>query len=273
MNYMNLQPNHWVSKGTVFISEDENYRCEKDNWINKNITVNVKNIYYEDSITLRIEKTYNEKNIMYVLDLPNYKKEEYDYRYNGVIYMNPEDYNSLFNKDNYQISIFVKDINKLDDTVKELKKLNYNTFVIKNTLVTDSYSKIVRVLKIIVTVVLVVVLFFISYFIIRIIIKSRNIYFSILRMLGASKKVCLNLLITELLIVSNISYFLFLLIAELNRRKVFEIGFIDTVNTYFNVNDYIILYIIISLMSILISLRYSRKLFKNSVMNTYREEM
>ena len=273
MSYMNLEPNHWVPKGTVFISEDENYRCEKENCVNKNITINVKNVYYTDSITLRIEKTYNKKNIEYVLDLPNYNKDEYEYRYNGEIFINPEDYNSLFNKDNYQISVFVKDINKIDETVSKLNDMGYHTLKIKDTLVTDSYSKIVRVLKIFVTVVLVVVLFFISYFIIRIILKSRNIYFSILRMLGASKKVCLDLLITELLVVSNISYFIFLFIAELNRRKYFEIGFINTVNTYFNTNDYIILYIIIMIMSLLISLRYSRKLFKNSVMNTYREEM
>ena len=270
-SYMQLEPNHWVPQGTVFVSEDENYRCEKDNCVGKNITVNVKNAYYQDSITLKIEKTYNKKNIMYVLDLPNYNKDEYDYRYNGLIFINPDDYNNLFNKGTYQISVFVKNINKIDDTVNELNS-NYNTFVIKNTLVTDSYSRIIRVLKIFVTVVLVVVLFFISYFIIRIILKSRNIYFSILRMLGASKKVCLDLLITELLVVSNISYFIFLLIAELNRRKYFHIGFINTVNTYFHRNDYIVLYIIITLMSLLISLRYSRKLFKNSVMNTYREE-
>ncbi|MBR6949625.1 MAG: hypothetical protein IKH54_05500, partial [Bacilli bacterium] len=130
-----------------------------------------------------------------------------------------------------------------------------------------------RVLKIFVTVFLVVVLFFISYFVIKIILKSRNIYFSILRMLGASKKVCLDLLMTELLVVSNISYFIFLIIAEINRKGIINIGFINTVNNYFTRNDYIILYLIITIMSLLISLRYSRKLFKDSVMNTYREEM
>ena len=271
--YMKIETNPWVYPGTAFISEDENYRCEKDNCIGKEITIHVKNTYYNDSTTLKIEKTYNKKNIGYILDLPNYNKEDYEMQYNGVIFVNPEDYNRLFDKDTYQVSVYVKDITKIEETANKLEEAGYHTLMIKDTLVTDSYSRIVRVLKIIVTVILVVVLFFITYFIIKIILKSRNIYFSILRMLGASKKVCLDLLIIELLVVSNLSYFIFLFLAECNRRKAWNIGFINTVNQYFQTSDYMILYGIILFMSILISLRYSRKLFKDSVMNTYREEM
>jgi len=271
-NYsMKVEPNSWVCQGCAFISEDDNYRCEKENCVNKNINITVKNVYYTDSLNVRVEKTYNKKNINYVLNLPNYKKDEYDYRYNGTIFVNPYDYNNLFNKDTYQMSVYVKDINKINETNKVLEKMGYNTLKIKDTMTNSPLSRVVRVLKIFVTVFLVIVLFFITYFIIKIILKSRNIYFSILRMLGASKKVCLDLLITELLIVSNLSYFIFLIIAELNRRRVFSVGFIDTVNKYFTRNDYIILYLIITFMSLLISFRYSRKLFKNSVMNTYRE--
>ena len=272
---MNLRvvPNDWVCAGCAFIPEEDNYRCEKDNCVNKTINITANNIYYTDSLSVRVEKTYNKKNINYVLNLPNYNKEEFDFRYNNVIYVNPYDYNNLFNKDTYQMSIYVKDINKIDNTNKVLEKMGYNTLKMKDTLYNSPYSRIVRVLKIFVTVFLVVVLFFISYFVIKIILKSRNIYFSILRMLGASKKVCLDLLMTELLVVSNISYFIFLIIAEINRKGIINIGFINTVNNYFTRNDYIILYLIITIMSLLISLRYSRKLFKNSVMNTYREEM
>ena len=40
----------------------------------------------------------------------------------------------------------------------------------------------------------------------------------------------------------------------------------------FEFNDYLVLYFILIIMSILISVRYSSRLFKDSVMNTYREE-
>ena len=41
---------------------------------------------------------------------------------------------------------------------------------------------------------------------------------------------------------------------------------------YLTVGNYILMYLIIIAMSYLISHRFSRKLFKDSVMNTYREE-
>ena len=55
-------------------------------------------------------------------------------------------------------------------------------------------------------------------------------------------------------------------------RDIINIGFLKTINTYFEFNDYLVLYFILIIMSILISVRYSSRLFKDSVMNTYREE-
>ena len=43
--------------------------------------------------------------------------------------------------------------------------------------------------------------------------------------------------------------------------------------TYFNLGDYILLYIMLVIMSLLIALRYARGLFKNTIMNAYREEV
>ena len=41
---------------------------------------------------------------------------------------------------------------------------------------------------------------------------------------------------------------------------------------YLDIKDYIFVYVICFVMSILISFRYSRKLFNSSAMKTYREE-
>ena len=272
-NFLKLTPNAWIDRGKVYISEEENYRCDKFNCVGQTISVTVSNIYYTKTSYFTIAKTYNKKNINQILDLPNYNQKEYEMNYSGPIYMNIDDYEDLFSKDSYQMSVYVKDVDHINETEKQLQDMGYHTLKIKDTLVKETGVEIIRVLKIVMTLGLVFVLFFITYFVIKIILKSRNIYYSILRMLGASKKVCRNLLMIELFTVTNLSYFTFLMIAEINRRGYIHVGFINTVNRYFANIDYIILYVILILMSLFISLRYSRKLFKDSVMNTYREEM
>lgn len=272
-NTFKLAMNNWVTPGTAIIPEDFNSRCEKNNCLNKKFNVNVKNQYYDITEEFKIEKTYNQKNIKNILELNNYKKEDFEEVYNGIIYINPIDYNKMFDKGTYQMSVYVNNIENINSVVKRLENAGYNTLMVKDTLVNDGTVEIMRILKLIVTCALVFVLFFISYFIIKIILKSRNTYFSILRMLGASKNVCLELLIIELFVITNLSYFIFIGLAELNKTSLLNIKLIDTVNTYFRFNDYIILYVVLILMSLLISIKYAAKLFKNSVMSVYREEV
>ena len=271
-NNFSIETNAWVPQGEAFISEDFDMYCDKYECLNKSFSINIKNIYFSDSKSFTIKKKYTNKNIGNILDLPDYKKENYEEFYNGKIYVNPDDYNSLFNKGTYQMSVYVSDIEKIDNTISKLNDMGYNTLAIKDTLVNPGILQVIKIFKMITTIALVVVLFFISYFIIKIILKSRNVYFSILRMLGASKGVCRELLIIELFTISNLSYFIFSGLVELNKTKYLNVKFLDTVNTYFKFNDYVILYLLIVGMSVIISMRYARKLFKNSVMNTYREE-
>ena len=134
-------------------------------------------------------------------------------------------------------------------------------------------SQIIQIMRTIVTLVLVIVLFFISYFVICIILKSRNVYFSTLRMLGATKKISKQLLLIELFIVSNLSYFGFILFVYLNHSKMVKIDSLKTVIDYMKFKDYVILYIILMLMSYLISQKFSKKLFKKSAISTIKEEM
>ena len=271
-NNFSIETNAWVPQGEAFISEDFDMYCDKYECLNKSFNVNIKNIYFTDSKSFTIKKKYTSKNISNILDLPDYKKENYEEFYNGKIYVNPDDFNSLFNKGTYQMSIYVSDIEKIDNTINKLNDMGYNTLAIKDTLVNPGILQVIKIFKMITTIALVVVLFFISYFIIKIILKSRNVYFSILRMLGASKGVCRELLIIELFTISNLSYFIFSGLVELNKTKYLNVKFLDTINTYFKFDDYVILYLLIVGMSVIISMRYARKLFKNSVMNTYREE-
>lgn len=264
--------NENVSKGEAYIPEFFRLSCPNNNCFNCTLNVSVKNIYFNSSKDLLMTKTYNKDNIDKVLHLDNYIKENFS-NYDGMIYINKDDYNELFNKGTYQMSVFVDDYQNLESVVNYLEENNYKTISIKDTLVNSGTLQIIKILKTVITGVLIIVMFFISYFVIRIILKSRNIYFSIIRMLGGTKKTAKDLLITELFVVSNIAYFVFVIVAYLQRIDILHINFIDTVNRYFVFKDYIILYVVVILMSYLISLKYANKLFKNSAMNTYREEM
>lgn len=266
-----IVPNDWVSRGKTYISEDNKYSCPKENCINQPLTINVSNLYYQESLNLSVEKYYNIKNIANVLNIPNYKKEDYE-NYNGIIFINKDDYNSLYNKATYQVSVYVKDARIIDETLNTLNK-DYNTLAIKDVLVQQEAVVVVRILKIIVTIILVVALFFITYFVIKLILKSRNIYYTTIRMLGSSKKVARQLLVIELFVISNLAYFSFMGCLYLNKINIISYNLFNTINDYLIFKDYLLLYIILIILSFLTSEKYAAKIFKNSVMNSYREEV
>lgn len=268
-----ITPMRNVPPNEAYISEEYNFYCDKNNCLNKYFTINVKNIYYEDALSLKITKTYNRKNIEKLLNIGKITDDDYQNEYNGNIFINYEEYYNLFNKDNYQSSVYVKDVQLIDNTIASLEELGYETLAIRDVIISDGTTQALRIFKIIVTIIFIITLFFITYFIIKLILKSRNIYFSTIRMLGASKSVARQLLIIELLLIANLAYFTFVIVALLNRTNIINIGFINTVNTYFHLNDYILMYIIITIMSLLISEKYAAKLFKTSAMSAYREEV
>ena len=256
-----------VPKGEAYITNDLSYECPKSSCINQSLKIEVDSVYYNDYVDLKVTKTYTKNNMNKLLGI-----SDFDFN-NGTIYISVDDYNSLFNKENYQSSVFVKDSRKMDNVVNELESKGYKALAIKDTLVTFGESQIIKILRSIVTIILVVVLFFVSYFVIKVILKSRNKYYSTIRMLGATKKVSKQLLVIELLTVANLAYFSFVVLICLNSMSITNIGFISTINTYLNIKDYIILYIIITLMSYLISQKFSRKLFKKSAITTLGEEI
>ena len=260
-----IVPNGNVPDGATYVTSDLNYLCKNENCINQALNIELSNLYYKETKTLTVTKSYNKNNLNSLLGISDYDAN------NGSVFVSINDYNSLFNKGNYQSSIFVKDIKKIDTTIQELNDLGYKTLAIKDTLVNSGIVETLRIFKIVITMVLVITLFFISYFVLRIIMKSRNTYFSTIRMLGATKKTAKNLLIIELLTVSNLAYFITLGFIYLGKIKVFSLKFVDTIYNYLHVSDYIILYAVLILMSYLISQKFSKKLFKSSAVSAIKE--
>lgn len=264
-----IKPSSYVSKGCSYVSEDINYTCKDYNCKNKSMNINVDNLYYNDSLNLKICEVYNKKNVDRLLGID---KDGNKY---GYIYINIDEYNNLFIKDSYQASIYVDDVDNIELVVNELDKLGYNTLEIRNTLNKDGADlvRIFKIIKLVVIIMLIVTLFFISYFVIRLILKSRNIYYSTVRILGGNKREVKRITDVELLFDATIAYISYISIMLLVKYDVINIRMISNTLKYLKIRDYILMYLILIIMSYLISTRFSMKLFKKSAMNSYREEI
>lgn len=260
-------PNSNVRENEAMVSYDMNNYCTNSWCMNKNLNIKIKNIYYEESIDLKITNIYSSYNFKKMTGLSNYNT------YNGNIYINPNDYNKLYNKENYQSSLIVKDDKLIDEVNNELDNLGYNTLVIKNSLFDDNsgIKELFNIFKFVVTFVLLFGLFFISYFVIKIILKSRNSYFATIRTLGAKKSVCTTLLLLELYINATLAYSFFIGLVLLINNNIIEVITLKNLLSFVTVKNYFIIYILIILMASLITLRYSRKIFKDSIIKIYGE--
>lgn len=260
-----------VEPGTCVMSEDHNYLVEKTYKAKgQTLKVNVKNPYFSDSMDLVCANTYSLKEMKKYYTI--LEGEEYQWYY-GFIFVNADDYKSLYNKPSYQASVFVKDAHMLDETLAELKELGFTTLAIRDTLYSDESSAILQLISNFMTIFAAFILLIISYFVIRIILKSRNVYYSTIRMLGANVKVSRSLLIIELVIDATISYIITLgLIIFLPKFGV-SFDLLNSIVQYMNVKSYIIVYLIVFVISLIISLRYASKLFRKSNISTLKEEV
>lgn len=262
-----VSPNDKVPEGKAYVSFEFENLVENQNPIGEKLEIEVENIYYKDRLAVTIDKLYKKSNFESLLGLKDYEQEE------RTIFINPEDYHKLFHQNMYQASVFVEDSRDVEEVQKNLQELGIKSLAIKDTLVNDGMLEVLRIFKTVVTIVVVIALLFVSYFVIKIILKSRNVYFSTIRMLGASSKVCKNLLVIELFVVSNLAFFFFIGLILLVRNGVFTSDYLSNLITYLSLRDYTLLYIILVAMSYLTSLKFAKSIFKKSAMNSFKEEV
>ena len=204
-------------------------------------------------------------------------KTDYD-TYVGCVFINEEDYLSLYDKGNFQISAFMESEGSSETTIQTLKQMGYRPLSMKSVLSTQqgSFDFINRLINRVVLVVLFVVLFFIAYAVIRLIMRSRNTYYSTLRILGASRANTASLLRIELLTVMTIASGLMAGFIYLVSTGRLDFRYVDQVREYLRYmqpQHYAILYGVILLMTLLICRRYSRKIFGKSAMGAIRGEV
>lgn len=261
-----VKPSNLIKQGEAYIDENLNIYCKQYNCKNEDMNIKIKNIYFENSVAVKITNIYNSTNIKKLLNIDNYDNNGY------VIYINDSDYENLFGNNKYQVSVIVDDEKNLYKVNENLEELGFTTLIVKDTLVKTGTTEIFMLMEKFFVVGLLIALFFIAYFIIKLILKSRNVYYATLRILGANKKITKELLTIELLNVSTIAYIVFIGTVTLVKMQILNINMSDIIR-YLNIKEYIIIYLIITLMAYLISNRYSRKLFKDTTMNTIREEV
>lgn len=267
-NSQNVNPNIKISdilsEGQVYISENYSYNCKSYNCMKDSLNIKFSNMYTNKEISLSNVKVYNKNNFKKIFG------SEYDDM--DTIYLSNNDYDKLYKNNNiYQVSLFVKDVRNIDKTMNELN--DYVSFSLNSVKQDGALVQVIKIVKTIVITVLVIVLFFVSYFVIKLIMKSRNKYFTTIRILGGSYIEVKRLLQIELLNVTNIVYLVFLVISLFIKNDIIVSESIKNMLFYINLKEYVIVYLILSLMSYLTSSRYSRKIFKRSVITTYNEEV
>lgn len=258
-------PSSKVAQGTAVASEEINNFYEKGKAKEQTISVAVKNIYYTESINLKVADVYTKKTFEKLTGSKDFESN------NGSIYINPADYRSLFGKGNYQATVYVKDLKDLNATKEALQTMGFKTLAMKDAMV-NYVDSVVSIIQVPIAVIIIIALFFIAYFVIRLILRSRVSYFSILRMLGLARKNIRRILDVEMFTVINIAFALFLAVVILVNTGIIHVEYIRTLVEYLKVTDYVILYAILVLMGYLISGKFARSLFKKTAMGSFREE-
>lgn len=258
-----------VESGKAIVDDELKYGFKNYRILKQPLNIKVSNIYYEDELNLSISNTYTKSNFRRVTGLDKYDNNRYK------IFINTNDYNSLYNKPSYQSSVFVKDEKTIDETIYELGNIGVTGKKVTDFKVEQGsiYKRIIKIIKVVITIGLIVVLFFISYLIIKIILKSRNIYYTTLRMLGATYKNVRRILDIELFVNSTLSYIVLLLLIHLIKLNIINGEHIATLSQYIGLREYVLMYVILTIISRLISIRFAHKIFKNTAISTYNEEV
>ena len=270
---LHIAPLSKVPEGYVFIPEEATAYYKDRKAENKELKVINRNFYETTEKTFTVKNVYTEENYKRLLGFE--KQDQMD----NQVFMNPKDYNSLFKAGNYQCSVIMEKPEEYEETVKALEGMGYNLLYINkaNVDVGSDLREVLNSLKTLKLAAELLLFFLISYFIVKLIFKSRNVYFSTIRMLGGTKGNCAGILGIDMFLVFNIAYGISMGLFEAVKRYPGYFGKLgETVikySEYMKTYDYFILYFILFGLTVLLAERYSRKMFSKTAVNAYREEV
>lgn len=263
-----LIPTKKAPKGKVYVPAEfnENYKSEKAK--DQKLKITADNMYFDSSKELKIKDVTGSKMYNKTIGIGEFEEHAQD------IFINPADFRSIFDKGVYQISVFATNNHEVAEVTNQLREMDMKVIPLKDSIspILDAGTDILSLVQVPLLVILVVVIFFIAYFVTRLILKSRDSYFSIARMLGMSQKDIKRILDIEILLVVTIAFGLFFLFTRLVAFDVLQIEYVKYLIEYMEAKDYIILYLVLVVMAYMISGRAARKLFMTSAMQAYRGE-
>ena len=263
---MGLMTNENVPEGYILLPTSYDSMFKQGYAAGNEVKLSCKTLYYESTLDLMIMGTYGEKTFTKKTGLKELAEHD------GEIYINPTDYRRLYEKGSFQASVFVDDTRNMEGMKDMLERGGYHVLVLKDHIYNFIDSDLVSVIQLPVAVIICIAVFFIAYFVVRLILKSRGVYFATVRMLGMGKRPAARIMRIELMLDCLIAYAVFLIFIALNRSGILNIPALADHIEYLNVTDYIILAVILLVMAVLISGRFMRTIFKSSAMGTYREE-
>ena len=224
----------------------------------RSLTVSIASVYKRDNVNRLLGKSIDDIN-------PE------------AIYMNEADIRKLYEDgSNFQVTVNIKENKYAKETLSSLKKQGYKALYLNDTSseVGDSVSIILNGIRKVLLVIFLAVLFFISYLIIKLIFKSRNVYFSTVRMLGGSSFACSGMILIEMLMIFHIAFAAVAgMIIKVKDGTINSFEFLNRNLLYIEHEDILILYIIILIMTVFLALRYSSQMFRKTAMNAYKEEV
>lgn len=261
-----LVTNEKVPEGYILLPTSFDPLFKEGYAAGKPVTMRVSSLYYEQELELMIMGTYGEKTFEKKTGLKSLAAHD------GEIYINPTDYRRLYEKGSFQASVFVDDTKNAEGMKDMLERGGYHVLVLKDHISNFMNEEVVSIIQIPAAVAICLAVFFIAYFVVRLILKSRGVYFATVRMLGMGRKPAKRIMRTELMLVCSIAYGLFCLFIYLSHAGVINNqGLMDHL-TYLTMRDYVILALILLAMAVLISGRFMRTIFRSSAMGAYREE-
>lgn len=258
--YCNLFYIDSVNDSSIYVNENLN----NNSYPIKMVSLSLSNTYVNKVFDLKVEHVLNKYNSK---RLTGYSYEE------NTCYLSKNLIRNTLIRDKYQTSVFVKDEVKINDTINDLINLGYSTYAVKDMLINESATMtyIYNIINLVLMIIILVAMFFISYLIIKLILKSRKNYYTIIRILGGSKKNCKSILKIELYTILNIVFIILTLLVYMIVNGMIDISLRSSLKLL-NIKDYVLIYILIFALTYLISVRFGRFIFKESAIKTYNEE-
>ena len=199
--------------------------------------------------------------------------------YYNCVFISNNDFRALFDKGFYQITAYMENEQDSDETQALLRDKGFTTLALKDSLgdQTGGFNVLITLMTYGRLLLEFIILFFIAYAVIRLIMRSRNSYYSTLRILGATKGNTDNILRVELILMMIIAYGVDIAFVVLMNKGIIQqlvhrdLTQVTKLLYYLTPLDYGILGGLLLLMSLLIANRYSRHIFTRSAMKAFRE--